>query len=145
MMAGNHKKVDDADLELDEQDTEVEQPQPSVLKKAGKGILKVGIGLFVLFIMLVIGSMMMKSLSLNQLQSASQSLDQANHWFQFIRWAFIVSLITWWEPINTWIAQRKNWNANQLKLVLDMRWFALGVLVFVELIFIQRIYEWFVG
>lgn len=145
MMADNPRKIDDADVEVEEHDAEVEQSRPSVLRKAGKGLLKIGLGLFVLFIMLVIGSTMMRSLSLSQLQSASQSLDKADHWFQFIRWVFIASLIIWWDPINTWIAKRKNWNDSQLRLVLDMRWVALGVLIFVELIFIQRIYEWFIG
>lgn len=117
---------------------------PSAVKKLGKLLLKLSIGVLILFVALVIGTTIMKSTSLNQLQSASESLDNANHWFQYIRWIFIASLIYWWVPFNTWLADRKGWNNNQLKLVLGMRWVTLSVSMFVELIFIQRIYEWFI-
>lgn len=144
-MSRKKRMNNDPDSNLDDYDSYVESYHPSMLKKAGKGVIKIAVALFVLFIMLIIGSVMMKSMSLNKLQSASQSLETANHWFQFIRWGFIAALITWWVPINTWIGSHKKWNANQLKIILDMRWITFAVLVFVELIFVQRIYEWFIG
>lgn len=125
--------------------SEVEDDQSesqSAVKKVGKGFLKIGVALLIMFVVLVIGTTIMKSMSLNQLRSASESLDNANNWFQYIRWAFIAAFIYWWKPINTWLANKNQWNTNQLNLVLSMRWIALFVLVFVELIFIQRVYEW---
>ncbi len=142
-MSIDQKRMGDETCNVENIDSSLEQP--SVLRKAAKGAFKIGTGLIFLFIMLVIGVMMMKSLSMNKLQSVTQSLDAANNWLQFIRWVFIAGLIYWWEPLNTWLSKRNNWNTNQLKLVLNMRWFVLGMLIFIELIFIQRIHEWFMG
>ena len=142
-MSIDQKRMGDETYNVENIDSSLEQP--SVLRKAAKGVFKIATGLIFLFIMLVIGMMIMKSLSINKLQSVTQSLDAVNNWLQFIRWTFIAGLIYWWEPLNTWLSKRNDWNTNQLKLVLNMRWFVLGMLIFIELIFIQRIHEWFMG
>ncbi len=144
-MSDEQNRIEDEVYEAEDIGSKIDQDHSSVLRKAAKGLIKIVIGLFLLFIMLVIGSMTMKSLSIDRLQSVSQSLDTANKWLQFIRWAFIAGLIYWWVPFNTWISKRNKWNINQLELVLNMRWLVLGMLIFIELIFIQHIHEWFKG
>lgn len=125
--------------------SQVDIERPSPLRRVGKGAVKLVIGLIVLSFVVIFGSIMMSNISIDKLNSVRDSLDRANHWMQFLRWGFIAALITWWNPINTWLAKRKNWNKSQLALILNMRWFTLGILLFVELIFVQRAHEWFIG
>ena len=103
----------------------------------------VGMMLFsgTLIALMLLGQFIARTFSIDQVQQARQALRTFGAWWMYVRWAFIAGLIVYWVDINTWLARRKGWSEAHLARVLDGRWFALGVLTFVELFFVLRIHE----
>lgn len=96
-------------------------------------------GVFVLSVVVfyILGSVLMSTVSLDSLQHARNTLNAAGHWFAIVRLMFIATLIGFWVPINRWLAGRFIWSDAYLTRILSRRWQALGVLLFVELAFMQ--------
>jgi hypothetical protein len=110
-------------------------------RKLARWIMRFAICAIALVLLYLLGAVLLKSVSLHALQDVRQSLRDASIWFGFVRWAFIALLILYWEPLNRGLARRHHWSDSRLRRILSGRWLALGVLVLVELVFMQRLLE----
>ncbi len=97
--------------------------------------------LLILMLLILFGMMIVKTLSMDQVQQARQGLQTFGAWWMFIRFGFIVVLTVYWVEISTWWARKNHWTEQHLQHVLARRWVMLGVLSFVELFLVQRIHE----
>ena len=88
-----------------------------------------------------LGLLLMTAFDLQGIETLQQSLVRVESVFLWIRLILIVSLIGFWRPLHVGIARRYHWPEDRLVRVLHGRWLALGVLLFVELVLIQRWHE----
>jgi len=89
----------------------------------------------------LVGILLMSMITIDTLHQARRALQAFGEWWIVVRVIFVGGLIAWWVPVNTWLARRNGWNEAHLARVLAGRWLTLAVLVFVELILIQRIHQ----
>ena len=122
-----------------------ERETPLRTQRKGRGLWRL-ILWFVAFVALTFfGMIIISHFSMGQLNSARESLHTLNNTvLQWLRLAFIVVTMTYWVPINTWVAQRKAWSAAQLQRALANRWLVCGVLLFIELFLVRRVHEYIV-
>lgn len=126
---------------------DVREPKPGRRSRAGgwkrarrftlKTLLVVG-GLFLL---LVAGLMLMSAFSLEGIDSFRRRLDRVAEILVYGRLLAIGLLIGFWCPFNSWLAKIRGWTKEQLQRVLGGRWWALVMLLFIELVLVQRIHE----
>ncbi|MEW8048436.1 MAG: hypothetical protein AB2805_18295 [Candidatus Thiodiazotropha sp.] len=117
------------------------ESRPKRWRRAGRVALRFALIVGVLFLVLVMGQLLLSSFSLQDLASFRLKLEHADHFLVFVRLGFITLLIVYWRPFNTWLATINGWSDEQLARVLSGRWWALSVLIFVEVILVQRIHE----
>ena len=123
-------------------DTEEKATRPvSGMKRAGGLLFKLLLLFGGLFLVFVLGLSLFSSLSLEGMQAFRQNLDRLASVMMVVRLAVIAGVIGFWRPLNVWLAMRKDWPQAQLQRVLAGRWLTLGVLLFVELVLIQRLHE----
>lgn len=115
--------------------------QPGGMRRAGRFIFKTTLIFGGLFLLFLLGMMLMTSLSLEGMTSFRDWLERADSVLVFFRVGLIGLLITFWHPLNTWFAQHNGWSKVRLQRVLAGRWWSLGLLLFVELILVQRLHE----
>jgi hypothetical protein len=115
--------------------------RPNGSKNVGRFILRNILLLAGLFLLMVLGFMLMSSLSLEGIQSFREGLQWFNQGFAFVRVCLAGLLIIYWRPFNLWLAQIKGWPDDRLERLLEARWLLLGTFLFVELVLIQRIHE----
>ncbi|MEW8139158.1 MAG: hypothetical protein AB2761_19005 [Candidatus Thiodiazotropha endolucinida] len=117
--------------------------RPKRWRRAGRVALRFALIVGVLFLVLVLGQLLLSSFSLQDLASFRLKLEHADHYLVFIRLGLITLLIVYWRPFNTWLAKVNAWPEQKLEHVLSGRWWALSILLFVELILVQRLHELF--
>ncbi len=130
----------------DDENTQIEvdtyaEEQSGRFRRSGIFFLKVSFFFVVLFALFMFGLSLMLSISVDAIENIQNKMDQINSWLMFVRWLMITVVITYWIEINTWLAKHKSWSKAHLNRVVNGRWSALGVFVFIEAIFIQRIHE----
>ncbi len=123
---------------------ELPQPQQPAWRRAGQLSFKFMLILGGVFLLFVLGLSLFFSFSLEGLQSAQDRLAQADGVLMWFRLLLIAVLIGFWQPINVWLAQRNAWSPERLQRVLHGRWLTLAVLLFVELVLVQRLHEPFI-
>jgi hypothetical protein len=111
-------------------------------RRAGRLALRVAFIVVGLLLVLSVGQLLMSSFSLQDLASFRDRLERADSVLVFFRLGFITLLIFYWKPFNTWLAKLNGWSGAQLERVFAGRWWALSVLLFVEIILIQRVHEY---
>ena len=116
-------------------------PPGSGLKRAGWFLFKILLLFGGLFLALMVGLSLLSSGSTEGLSAFRRTLERVDSVMVFVRLAAIAGVIGFWRPLNGWLAQRKGWSQAHLQRVLDGRWLTLGVLLFVELVLIQRLHE----
>lgn len=119
----------------------VQARQPSRLKRAGRFTLKLLLVVGGLFLLMVVGLMLMSALSLEGIEGFRERMGHADSYLVFVRLLVIGLLIGFWRSFNVWLAKTRGWPEGQLERVLEGRWMALAILLFVELILVQRIHE----
>ncbi len=115
--------------------------QPGGLRRAGRFTVKLVLILGTVFFLFLLGLSLISSLSLEGLQSVQQHLARVDAPLMWLRLLLIGTLIGFWQPINAWLAQRNAWSQARLERVMKGRWMTLAVLLFVELVLIQRLHE----
>lgn len=113
-------------------------------KKAGRGVIKVVLWLSLFVVVFIIGTALLSSVSLDQLNNMRSAIDRFDGYFQFVRWLALLLMCLWWKEIFTWIGKHKQWSANQIALIHYLRWKVCGLFILIELIFIQRVFELFI-
>jgi hypothetical protein len=121
------------------------QRRPGRWKRAGRFTLKLLLVMAGLFFVMVLGLMLMSSFSMEGIERFRQGLNHADSVFFYGRLLLIGLLIGFWRPFNTWLATVKGWSDEQLASILAGRWWALGMLLLIELLLIQRIHEDIIG
>jgi len=124
-----------------EQEGSAGNGRPGGWRKAGRfafRLLLVGGGLFLL---LIVGLMLMSSFTLEGMEGFRRHMERADEVLIYFRLAVIGLLIGFWRPLNVWLARFRQWPEGQLERVLAGRWWALGMLLFIELVLVQRIHE----
>jgi hypothetical protein len=118
-----------------------DRSQPKGWKKVGRlafrGLLIVG----VFIVIWIVGQSLLSSFSLQDLMEFRQKIEQIDNFLIIIRLGLIALLILYWHPFNAWLANVNGWSNDHLVRVLAGRWWALSVLLFVELFLVQRVYE----
>jgi hypothetical protein len=118
-----------------------EAGQPGRLKRAGRFTLKFLLVIGGLFLLMVIGLMLMSAFSLEGIEGFRDRMGHADSYLVYVRLLAIGLLIGFWRPFNIWLAKTRGWPEGQLERVLEGRWMALAILLFVEMILVQRIHE----
>lgn len=119
--------------------------QPGSLRRAGHIVFRIALILGGLFLLFLLGMMLMSSISPQGMASFRDKLAQADSVLVFLRLGLIGLLITLWHPLNTWFAQHNCWSEARLQRVLAGRLWTLVLLLFVELILVQRLHETVLG
>lgn len=122
-------------------DGDGEAGQPDRLKRAGRFTLKLLLVVGGLFLLMVVGLMLMSAFSLEGIEGFRERMSHADSYLFFVRLLVIGLLIGFWRPFNVWLAKYRRWPEGQLERVLEGRWMALAILLFVELILVQRVHE----
>jgi hypothetical protein len=134
---------------VDTSDSKEPQPeryrQHGRWRRVGRFSLKLLLILGALFVLFILGLSLMSSLSIEGVEGFREGLERADNYMVLVRLLIIGSLIAFWRPFNTWLAKAKGWPDEQLESVLAGRWWALGLLLFVELVLVQRIHEVIIG
>jgi hypothetical protein len=126
----------------DREPDEIEYGPPgSGIKRAGWFLFKILLLFGGLFLALLIGLSLLSTGSTEGLSAFRHTLERLDSVMVYLRLAAIAGVIGFWRPLNVWLAQRKGWSQAHLQRVLDGRWLTLGVLLFVELVLIQRLHE----
>jgi hypothetical protein len=115
--------------------------RPSGFKNLGRLFLRILLLFAGMFLLMVLGLILMSSLSLEGIHSFRSGLEWFNQGVTFVRLSLIGLLIIYWRPINLWLAQKRGWPNDHIDHILEARWLTLGALLFVELVLIQRIHE----
>lgn len=115
--------------------------QPGGMRRAGRFTFKLALILGSVFFLFILGLSLITSFSLEGLVSVQQRMDRAESVLLWFRLLLIGALIGFWRPLNVWLAQRNAWPPLRLERVLQGRWMALGVLLFVELVLVQQFHE----
>jgi hypothetical protein len=121
------------------------QDRPGRWRRTGRFMFKLLLILGGLFLLMIVGLMLMSSFTLDGVENFRQNLDRFDRYIIIIRLLAIGILIGFWCPFNKWLAQIRGWPDEQLERALAGRWWALGVMMFVELVLVQRIHEILVG
>jgi fatty acid desaturase len=115
--------------------------RPGAWRRAGRFVFRFLLFVVLFFVVLVIGQLLVSTLSLGEMETFRQKLTHADRVLVFVRLGLIALLIVYWQPFNTWLAKTKGWSDAQLGRILSGRWMALAVLLFVEFIMVQRFHE----
>jgi len=110
-------------------------------KTKWKALINVSIFFLIAIGLCIFGMIILSSISINSLQNIQNSINKFDSWFMFIRFSIIITIIAYWGVINTWLATRNDWNDAHLQRILKGRWTALTVLLFIELILVQKIHQ----
>lgn len=94
-----------------------------------------------LLILAWLGQLLVRTISLDEIQRFRQEVRAFDAWWRYVRWTFIAGLFVYWREINTWLAAHNDWSGPHLQRVLDGRWMVLATLAFIELFFVLRIHE----
>ena len=121
------------------------EDQPGGLRRAGRVTFRTALILGGLFLLFLLGMMLMSFLSLEGMTSFRDRLERADSVLVFFRVGLIVLLVIFWRPINTWLAGHNGWSEARLQRTLEGRWWALALLLFIELILVQRLHEALLG
>jgi hypothetical protein len=115
--------------------------RPTRLKRAGRFTLKLLLVVGGLFLVMVVGLMLMSAFSLVGMEHFRERMGHADNYMVYVRLLAIGLLIGFWRPFNGWLAKVRRWPEGQLERVLEGRWMALAILLFVEVILVQRVHE----
>ncbi|MCU7849343.1 MAG: hypothetical protein KZQ89_15405 [Candidatus Thiodiazotropha sp. (ex Lucinoma kastoroae)] len=115
--------------------------RPGRLKRAGWLLLRLGLFVGGCFLLMVVGLALMSSFSLEGIHAFRQRLAGADSVLVIVRLGAIGLLIGFWRPVNVWLDRVRGWPEGQLERVLAGRWWALAMLLFVELVLVQRLHE----
>ena len=107
-------------------------------KFAGKLILLIGL----ILVMFVIGSILLSTMSVDSLTSLRASIDKFSSWWFIVRVSFIALLYFKWREINVYLSKKNEWSEEHLERVLAGRKLMVSLLIFVELIMVQRVHEY---
>lgn len=119
--------------------------QSGMLRRAGRSVFSIVLIFGGLFFLFLLGMTLMSSFSLEGMASFQERLSRADSMLMFVRLLLIGVLIVFWRPLNSGIAKRNDWSEVHLQRVLAGRWWALTLLLFVELILVQRLHESLLG
>ncbi len=115
--------------------------QPSMLRRAGRTAFRMVLILGGLIFLFLLGMLLILLLSLEGMATFQEKLHGLDSALMFVRLLLIGLLIVFWYPLNSWLANRNCWSEQRLQQILAGRWWTLTLLLFIEIILVQRFHE----
>ncbi|VAW67439.1 hypothetical protein MNBD_GAMMA08-2089 [hydrothermal vent metagenome] len=133
--------IDDSQPFSDQQSSIHYKSEYSKIKKMGRLTFKFASFSVLISVAIVLSLVVLATIPLSSLQLVNEKIITLSAWLSIVRLIFILALAIYWLEVNTWLSKRKQWSDAYLKNVLNGRWIAISGLLFIELVFIQRIHQ----